>query len=102
MADKALQQGLTQAWHTITLEGDAEDVGAGDTVIVSEDHSATAEFCGNPMPSVVVTSGFLARLLASDAAGNAADGGRVVIELENTTAGTLTAEYEITRSGVLV
>ena len=101
MADKPLYQGLTQALHTITIEGEAADVGAGDTVVVSEDHSVDAEFDGNPLPSVSVTAGFLARVLACDAAGNASDGSRVVIELENTTVGTLTAEYTISRSGVL-
>lgn len=101
MADKQLQQGLTQARETITIEGTEADVGSGATVVVSTDHSATAEFADNPLPSVAVTAGFLARVLACDAAGNAADGSRVVIELENTTAGTLTAEYTITRSGVL-
>lgn len=101
MADKQLQQGLTQARETIAIVDSVVNVAAGATVIVSTDHSAMAEFADNPLPSVAVTTGFLARVLACDDAGNAADGSRVVIELENTTAGTLTAEYTITRSGVL-
>jgi hypothetical protein len=99
--DKPLGWSRTQALGTVTIEDTEADVGASDTVILSIDHSATVEFADNPLPSVDVTAGFVARVLACDDAGNAADGGRVCVELENTTAGTLTAEYAITRRGVL-
>lgn len=100
MPDKPLHWATTQAVSSVTVSDTAVDVAAGDSVIISWDHSATVTFVDAPPVQVDVEAGFIARQLGCDDAGNPADGTRGVIELVNTTAGTLTANYTLTRTGV--